>query len=378
MISHTKKLSRTIAVLAWITALTISVSAQKRLIIADQDATGPGGSDMMSLLVLLQSPNVDLLGITAVTGDGWRDAEVAHTLRLLEFVGRTDVKVYPGAAFPLVRTQEATHLAESLYGKASWKGAWSDDQKGAWDDTSNLLEGQPLTKAADEDAAHFMIRMVHEHPHKVTIYGAGPLTNIALAIRLDPHFAELAQELVLMGGSVNPVTTDMEWVDAPRHEFNFWFDPEAASITLQAHWPRISITTIDASLKTHLTLAFIDQVAKANTPAAQYIARYSRSGAVPGTVGAYLWDELAAATWLDPSITTRERYEYIDVSTDHGPNYGDTLLYSESNKPTLTLQKAHLQMDVDVDKLNRMIIRLLSTPTPGAHNPVPLPQAEKK
>ena len=62
--------------------------------IADQDASGPAGSDMTSLLVFLQSPEVKLLGITVVTGDAWRDEEVAHALRLLELIGRTDVKVY--------------------------------------------------------------------------------------------------------------------------------------------------------------------------------------------------------------------------------------------------------------------------------------------
>ncbi len=67
---------------------------EQRYVIADQDASGPGGSDMMSLLVFLQSPKVNLLGITVVTGDSWRDPEVAHALRLLEIVGRTDVKVY--------------------------------------------------------------------------------------------------------------------------------------------------------------------------------------------------------------------------------------------------------------------------------------------
>src|SRR5580693_4675291 len=106
--------------------LAAGASAQKRMVIADQDASGPGGSDMTSLLVFLQSPNVDLLGITVVTGDSWRDAEVAHTLRLLETVGRTDVKVYPGAVGPLVRTQAWTNAAEGLYGKTTWKGAFSD------------------------------------------------------------------------------------------------------------------------------------------------------------------------------------------------------------------------------------------------------------
>lgn len=365
-----------LASLAMLTAvISVASEAQKRLVIADQDASGPGGSDMISLLVLLQAPNVDLLGITVVTGDGWRDAEVAHSLRLLEFVGRTDIRVYPGAAFPLVRTQEWTHLAESLYGKATYKGAWSDNRKGAWDDTSNLREGSPTSKPAEEGAAHFMIRMVHEHPHQVTIYGAGPLTNIALAIRLDPHFAELAQELVLMGGSVNPVTDAKEWINAPRHEFNFWFDPEASSITLQAHWPKISITTIDSSLKTRVTPQFLAELAKSDNLVAKYIVRFTHAN--PSGVGGYLWDELAAATWVDPRITTKERYQYIDVSTEHGPSYGDVLLYEDNDRPAVTLQRAHLQLDIDTAKLNDLLIKVLSAPTFGSHNPLPLPASEK-
>src|SRR5580693_1835453 len=80
-------------------------SAQpRRKIIVNQDCSGPGGSNMQTLLVLIQSPQVEVLGITVVSGNAWRDEEVAHTLRLLEIVGRTDIPVLPGAVFPLVRT----------------------------------------------------------------------------------------------------------------------------------------------------------------------------------------------------------------------------------------------------------------------------------
>jgi inosine-uridine nucleoside N-ribohydrolase len=75
---------------------------------------------MTSLLVLLQSPEVKVLGVTMVTGDGWRDAEAAHALRLLEIIGRTDVRVYAGALGPLLRTQEWTALADQMYGKPSY------------------------------------------------------------------------------------------------------------------------------------------------------------------------------------------------------------------------------------------------------------------
>ena len=116
----------------------------------------------------------------------------------------------------------------------------------------------PTTKPIDEDAAHFLIRQVHAHPHQVTIYAAGPLTNIALAVALDPEFAALTKGIVFMGSSLNPQTSDPEFATSPRHEFNFWFDPEAAHIVLRADWPRIDVTTVDISIKAPFTQAMLD------------------------------------------------------------------------------------------------------------------------
>lgn len=339
-----------------------------RYVIADQDASGPGGSDMASLLVFLQSPKVNLLGITVVSGDSWRDLEVAHTLRLLEFMGRTDVKVYPGAAFPLIRTQEGTRLDAQRFGKAEWLGAWNPANTMRWDEVGTLPEGNPATKPAEEDAPHFMVRMVQAHPHQVTIYGAGPLTNIALAIKLDPHFAELAQELILMGGSINPHTDAPEWVNAPRHEFNFWFDPEAAHIALTAPWKKITVTTIDASIQTHID-GVLKKMEMSDSNAAKYLVRYTKKGDVAG----YAWDELAAATWLDPALTVKERYVYLDVNVDHGANYGDTLTYSDVDKPAFTWPKAHVQIDVDAPRLEKDLTALFTAPTPRAKDAVALP-----
>src|ERR1700719_3895580 len=81
---------------------------EKRKIIIDQDAAGPGGTDQQSMLLLIQSPQTDVLGITVVTGDQWLRAEVAHTLRMLELIGRADIPVVPGAEYPLVRTKDDT------------------------------------------------------------------------------------------------------------------------------------------------------------------------------------------------------------------------------------------------------------------------------
>jgi len=346
-------------------SLFIAHAQPLRYVVADQDAAGPGGSDMTSLLVLLQSPEVKVLGITVVTGDDWRDREVAHALRLLETIGRTDIHVYPGAAFPLVRTHEWTTLAAQMYGKVAFEGAWGGPGDSVWDEIPPLGEGAPRTKAAEEDAAHFMIRMVHQYPHQVTIYAAGPLTNVALAVRLDPHFAELAQQLVVMGGSLNPQTQAAEWAGDPRHEFNFWFDPEAANIVLHAKWPKISVTTIDASLKTRMEPEVLDGLKGATSPAARYTLKYTTR---PVMIN-YLWDELAAAAWLDPSLITSERYVYMDIDINHGPTYGDTLIWNEGTEPRLPLQKVHAQVDVDLPRLQSLLIKLLSSPTPNATAP---------
>src|ERR1700676_3321975 len=90
--------------------------AQRRLVLIDQDGSGPGGSNQMSMMVLLQSPDAEVLGITVVTGNAWRDEEVQHTLRMLELMKRTDVPVVPGAVFPLgrIHVEQYAYLATRL------------------------------------------------------------------------------------------------------------------------------------------------------------------------------------------------------------------------------------------------------------------------
>jgi purine nucleosidase len=99
---------------------------QRRKIIVNEDCSGPGGSNMQTVAMLIQSPQVEVLGITVVSGDQWRDEEVAHTLRLLEIMGRTDIPVAAGAVFPLVRRHEEAQLWQQRFGKVAYAGAWDD------------------------------------------------------------------------------------------------------------------------------------------------------------------------------------------------------------------------------------------------------------
>src|ERR1700728_794420 len=168
--------------IALLLAGSLAWSQPRRKIIINEDCSGPGGSNMQTLALLIQSPQVELLGITVVSGDQWRDEEVAHTLRLLEIMGRTAIPVMLGAAFPLVRTRDEALQWQERYGKVSDAGAWDDRWWHGAFVVPALAEGAPTTKASDEDAAHFLVRMVRKYPGEVTIYEGGPMTNLALAI----------------------------------------------------------------------------------------------------------------------------------------------------------------------------------------------------
>ncbi len=357
-----KSLARICAVATIILVGSISLSAQsKRKVIIDQDAAGPGGTDIQAILALVNSPETEVLGITVVAGDAWRDEEVQHTLRLLEIIGRRDIPVVPGAAFPLVSSKEYIEKWQTIHGKIVYQGAWNFAAGGKVHGPAEIppmREGNPTIKAAKEDAAHFMVRLVRQYPHDVTIYAAGPMTDLALAIALDPEFPSLTKELIVMGGSINPQTDDPEFSLTPTREFNFWMDPEATHAVLHARWPRVVLTTVDISVKTHMEKILIEQVRKSAEPAAQYVAKYAEPG--------YLWDELAAVAWLDPAIITKWRKLYMDIDVDHGAGYGNTLAWTPGLQPGMGEVLVEVQDDLNKEKFYKEYVELLSRPTPGA------------
>jgi purine nucleosidase len=344
---------------------TASPAQSRRKVIIDQDARGPATTDQQAILMFLQSPNVETLGITIVSGDMWRDEEVAHTLRMLELTGHTDVPVIPGAIYPLINRMEVIERWEALYGKVHYQGAWNGHKPGMYmggnlrgkyhppDVVPDLVEGNPTIKPAAEDAAHFIIRMVHKYPHEVTIYAGGPLTNIAQAISIDPQVSELAQELVVMGGALAAIYPSSPPTEL-RREFNFWWDPESVHMTLTAPWHKITITTVDISIKTRMSKAYIAEIAKIQTPAAQYVAKYGDEE--------FMWDELAVAGWLDPSIITKESRYFMDIDISHTANYGNVLLWDDRDRPGLGEQLVNLPDDLDQEKFYKMFLDLMAQP----------------
>jgi purine nucleosidase len=347
--------------------LAVSCSAgaadARRKVIIDQDAFGPGGSNLQSILMVVQDPGIEVLGITIVSGDGWQKENVAHTLRMLELIGRTDIPVVPGATFPLLNSEEETRRWEKIYGKLAYKGAWMD----VWPDYNTinrphyhgpdlvppLEEGDPTTKPAPEVAANFIVRKLHEFPGKVTVLALGPFTNLALASRLDDGCAALAQQLIIMGGSFDPDGSkidefSLQFINSPRVEFNNRWDPEAGKMMLHAGWKKIIVVPTDATVGTKFTAEVKKKATEGSSaPAARYVATYAQ-------LGFPMWDEVASAVFLDPSIIRHADVLSMDIDIGHGPNYGATLSWAAGNAPGLGEPEVTVVRAIDVPRLEQM------------------------
>jgi len=341
--------------------------AERRKVIVDQDAfEGPG---LQPILMLLQDPSVEVLGITTVSGDGWAPEETAATLRMLELVGRTDVPVVQGAVFPLVNSKAAASRREALYGALPYKGAWMD----AWPayntmkrrephgpfEVPPLPEGMPAAKARAGSAAEFMLEMTRRYPGQVSVIAMGPLTNLALAQRLDDGFAGRLKELVTEGGNFVASDIDgehdefaMQTAYSPRMSFNHFFDPEAAHIVFTTKWRRLVLVTGDANEGIFGTQALIDRAAASGRPAARYLAKTAQAG-FP------LWDEVQAAAWIDPAIVTRAGRMAMDVDLMPGANYGALVTWPAGKGPGLGEQDVDVVYRVDKARVEKMFVDLL-------------------
>ncbi len=338
-----------------------ATGAAPRLFIEDNDFLGPGGSDIQSTVPLITDPSIRVLGFTVVTGDGWCDEETAYLLRFLEIAKRTNLPVYKGAVFPLVNSYTRMRAWEQAYGEIPWKGAWNEAKPGQlfhptdpWYIPDNP-DGNPTTHAANGSAVQFLIEQVHHYPHQVTILAAGPMTNLALAIRIDPGFAPLAKELIFMGamvdGNLSQVTRDADNFT----DFNILFDPEAAHIVLTAPWSHIT-SVGKITNETMMTPALAARMAAVKTPVTLYLAK--NASRLP------LWDEVAAEIAIDRTLITKQVDARMDVDIDHGMHYGQTHVWPAQTAPHQGERMVTIVLGFDIPRFYDRFIRAAQMKVP--------------
>ena len=295
------------------------------LVILDEDWNVPGDAICeANIPLLLHSPHMQLLALTGVTGDAWCTEGVANALRFMEEIGRTDIPVARGATWPLLNTDERLASWEHRYGALSWRGAWNSPAQEAGHphpDTPFAIrpprEGMPTHAPAGESAPALMVRLVHDHPHEITFTCGGPLTNVALAVRMDPEFSHLAKRLVL-GLSVGGVLT--QHPGSAKANFNEMFDPEAAHIVLTAGWDEVVVIDT-ANSDPPLTTAIIERIQRHPTAASAFLV-------ANGKLGLPLW-AMHVALVADPALIrgSERRTARLDVGTDdRAPNFGSVVV----------------------------------------------------
>jgi inosine-uridine nucleoside N-ribohydrolase len=329
--------------------LTQSVVAAdtKTVVFFDNDFLGPGQSNIQALVPLIRDPAVEVTGIGVVTGDQWATEATAHALRFLEIAGIKDLPVHKGASMPLIRTQAEMANWEVRYGRIPFKGAWNEPRPGRTyhptepDLIPPMPEGAPTTKPAATDAVAALIAAVRERPGEVTVIAAGPLTNIALAIRIAPDLPILAKEIVLEGGrydsQLDRVTGNSDYAT----DFNFLFDPEAAHIVLTAPWKRITVLE-NVTAQAKMTPEVIARLDK-RSPIGSYLATYAR-------VNQPMWDEMVTAIAIDRTLVTKEVVARMDVDILPGPSYGRAQMWSEDMAPKQGEQPVHIVLAVDAKR----------------------------
>jgi uridine nucleosidase len=215
--------------------------------------TDPGVDDAMALLLALSSPEIEVLGLTTIYGNGTTDSTTINALNLLNFAGRTDIPVARGADQPMVlptgRLGEFVHGADAM-GNLGWYEVKNHNQK-------------PIAKPA----AQFIVETIMANPGQITLVPVGPLTNIALALQLEPRIAQNVREVVLMGGNVAHFGNV-----SPLAEANIYKDPHAASLVFSAGWD-LTMVGLDVTQEIITDQRFFDALGYSSNRFGQFIAR---------------------------------------------------------------------------------------------------------
>lgn len=314
--------------------------------------------DGVAMMMLAKSEEIDLLGVVTVSGNVWVAEATSYALRQLEIIKRPDIPVYAGTRHPLRAGRYETMKTErEMFGQLGWMGAFNRPEP-----TSYLkLEpdrvpygGYPKLMPQDQHGVQFLIDMITANPGEVTVVAIGPLTNIALAIRLEPEITSLAKRIVYMGGAL-----DVPGNMTPAAEFNWWFDPEAAKMSVRAPFADQLIVGLDVCEKYLFNREIFDRITAIKTPLTTFFKDYyGPSFEENSDYTRLVWDTIAAAVVIDPTLITEEETRWVDVNADYTVDYGRSLSYKKQG-PVGT-QNARILFSIDEERFWNLMVDLLT------------------
>ncbi len=318
-------------------------AAGRQTVIFDTDS-GLFGDDGAALVMLLRSPaEVTIPAITVVPGNVWPAQGAEYMFHILDLLKRPQVPVYTGAEAPLVHSAAMAREAERRWGKLEYIGAFAQDPAAVIPAPGARLT---MRKPHREGAVQFLISEIERRPGEITILEIGPMTNLALALRLKPEIETKIKQIVFMGGNIR-----VPGNASPAAEFNFWFDPEAARMVLRSRIPKKVMFALDICNTAPLRKAEFDQIVAARTPITD-LFREDMGNRYPGFLRhpegtAYMWDSLAAAYLLDPGFVTRHEQRYLDVTAVWGRFYGATVPLDRRVAPDATPVDVALELNFE-------------------------------
>lgn len=268
-----------------------------------------GIDDALAIAYALNSPELEIIGLTTCFGNGPIEHTTRNTLVVLEQLGMT-VPVYSGADKPLNRPLKKfpTHV----HGE---------------DGLGNRVEKAPIREAESEGAVDYIINLVKQRPHEITIIAVGPLTNVALAVQKAPEIVSLVKDVVIMGGAVFTAGNT-----TPYSEANVFADPEAAEYVFSSGLP-VTVVGLDVTMQTLLPNAVLDDWRASGREVSRYFADmtsfYMQAYETfhPGIGGCALHDPLAVGVVIDPSFVKKEKWSVKVVL--EGEETGRTVALAE-------------------------------------------------
>ena len=298
--------------------------------------TDPGIDDAAAILMALASPELSVEAVTTVFGNGSVDMCTANARRVLLAAGRTDIPVYQGASKPLVRPPNA-NWALHIHG---------NDALG---ETGFPLPGESIQHNGTRHAALELVDRVMASPGELTIVALGRLTNVALALSIEPRFAQSVARIVVMGGAVY-VPGNV----SPVASANLYEDPESAAIVYSSGAPLTQVG-LDVCNKVHISQSQLEQIKGADTSATRLLAAatpslqksYVERGLLREGDGVRYNDLPAVAFMVDPNLFGCSEM-FVEIETHSPTARGQTV--AQHTGPDASLPNATVCLEVDGER----------------------------